>query len=263
MFTDDAALTHFAFEDELPKEVARVEKSMEICQNYQRGRCTLGEECPNRHIFSSLRVVQPKVCKHWLRGACANGDNCVYLHEYENRFVPICAFYESLGECANPECPFQHVRPAEQQPECAAYRRGFCALGPRCHLRHVRREACPHYMAGFCPLGPHCCLAHPIMELHDLAAVQARVLQRLMAEKDVNPLIVCHKCLDPGHITPQCPGKQRSVVRRMLAELREPGDRDLDQAAEERGVRRCYSCGQEGHTYRDCPLNARGRNRPR
>jgi cleavage and polyadenylation specificity factor subunit 4 len=268
MFADDAAGTHFDFEDTLPPELPHAEKKLEICQDFQRGRCRLGDACPQRHIISSYRTVQTKVCKHWLRGACVNGDNCLYLHEYDNRYVPQCAFFERVGECTNPECPFLHSKPNETQPECAAYRRGFCPLGPRCRLRHVKREtACPFYLAGFCPLGPRCPLGHPIQECYDRDAVSKRILAKMIIERaddpTFNPTATCYRagCLDPGHLAPDCPGPQHSVLHKMLGEIQEPGQ---PMSALEDGVRgggggsrrRCYLCNQEGHTVRDCPLNA-------
>ncbi|KAG5510649.1 hypothetical protein JKF63_06947 [Porcisia hertigi] len=270
MFVDDAAGTHFDFEDALPKEQSRTEKKLEICQDFQRGRCRLGDACPQRHIISAYRTVQTKVCKHWLRGACVNGDNCLYLHEYDNRYVPQCAFFERVGECTNPECPFLHTRPNESQPECAAYRRGFCPLGPKCRLRHVKCEsACPYYLAGFCPLGPRCPLGHPIQERHDRDAVSKRILAKMIVERADDPTFnrsaTCYRagCLDPGHLAPDCPGPQHSVLHKALGALQEPGQ--STDAFENGGRggggggggshRRCFLCDQEGHTVKDCPMN--------
>ncbi|CCW65289.1 unnamed protein product [Phytomonas sp. EM1] len=264
MLTDDALDTHFTFEDALPQEPPRKEKRLEICQDYQKGRCRLGDSCPQRHILSDYRTVQTRVCKHWLRGACVNGENCLYLHEYENRFVPLCAFYERLGECTNPECPFVHAQPQEKLPECAAYRRGFCPLGPACKLRHVERRACAFYLAGFCPLGPRCPLGHPIQELHDRVSVFNRILDRMIVQRADDPSFnrtaTCYRpgCFDPGHLAPNCPGPQHSVLHRHLNQLQEPGQRVSAMEGEVRGgPRRCYLCGQEGHQVKDCPMNTR------
>ncbi|KPI88412.1 putative cleavage and polyadenylation specificity factor 30 kDa subunit [Leptomonas seymouri] len=269
MFADDAAGTHFDFEDTLPPELPHTEKKLEICQDFQRGRCRLGDACPQRHIISSYRTVQTKVCKHWLRGACVNGDNCLYLHEYDNRYVPQCAFFDRVGECTNPECPFLHSKPNEAQPECAAYRRGFCPLGPRCRLRHVKREtACPYYLAGFCPLGPRCPLGHPIQERHDRDAVSKRILAKMIVERADDPTFnrtaTCYRvgCFDPGHLAPDCPGPQHSVLHKTLSEIQEPGQliSTLEDGLRGGGSRRrCFLCNQEGHTVRDCPLNTQQR----
>ncbi|KAK7197084.1 cleavage and polyadenylation specificity factor 30 kDa subunit [Novymonas esmeraldas] len=277
MFVDDAAGVHFDFEDTLPKEPPRAEKKLEICQDFQRGRCRLGDACPQRHIISAFRTVQTKVCKHWLRGACVNGDNCLYLHEYDNRYVPQCAFFERVGECTNPECPFLHTRPNESQPECAAYRRGFCPLGPKCRLRHVTRAAaCPYYLAGFCPLGPRCPLGHPIQERHDRDAVSKRILEKMIIERADDPTFnrsaTCYRagCFDPGHLAPDCPGPQHSVLHKALSVIQEPGQPvgGVDDGGRGSGGgggashRRCFLCNEEGHTVKDCPMNAH-RNAPR
>lgn len=264
MFTDDAADVTFAFEDSLPADAHRKEKRLEICQDFQRGRCRLGDACPQRHIISEFRTVQPRVCKHWLRGVCVNGENCLYLHEYEARFVPPCAFYERLGECTNPECPFVHARPSEKQAECAAYRRGFCPQGPICKLRHVVREPCPYYMAGFCPLGPRCPLGHPIQETHDRTTVSKRILAKMLVERADDPTFnrtaTCYRpgCFDPGHLAPNCPGPQHSILHKHLNEIQEPGQPISTLEGETRsGSKRCYLCNQEGHQVKDCPANTR------
>eukprot|EP00796_Vickermania_ingenoplastis_P006377 gene6377-4602_t len=263
-FIDHGEGVKLGFEALLPPEpVARKEKKMDICQDYQKGRCRFTDaECSHRHVISSFRHVQGRVCKHWLRGACINGDNCLYLHEYDDRFVPQCAFFERLGDCANPECPFLHARPEEKIPECGPYRRGFCPLGPQCPLRHVcRPHACPYYLAGFCPLGPQCPLGHPIQERFDWLSVTQRLQKRLRVEREgdpnFNPTAICHRqdCLDPGHTAPNCPGPQHSMVHKQLAHLREPGEKDLTTAGPAGGAKRCFTCHQEGHQARDCPHN--------
>lgn len=268
-FTDDAADTHFDFENTLPPEPKRKEKGLKICRDFQNGKCNLGDACPQRHVITNLISVQTTVCRHWLRGACVNGENCLYLHEYVDRFVPQCAFFERIGECTNPECPFSHERPQDKMPECAAYRRGFCPQGPRCELRHVQREACPFYLAGFCPLGPRCPLGHPVQELYDSASVTKRILAKMLVERADDPTFnrtaVCYRpgCFDPGHLSTNCPGPQHSVLHKHLNEIREPGQpiSTISETDIRGGQKRCFLCHQEGHQVKDCPKNTRAHQR--
>ncbi|CCD18022.1 putative Zinc knuckle [Trypanosoma vivax] len=257
MLTDSAAHVSLAFEDVLPEEPQTVVKRREICQAFQSGKCRNGSACPERHVLSQFKTMRLEVCKHWLRGACVNGENCIYLHEYDDRYVPACAFYQRLGECSNPECPFQHVIQVENQAECAAYRRGFCPQGPRCRLRHVFHEPCVFYLTGFCPLGPKCSKGHPVQQLYSRNAVSQRLRQRMLIERADDPTFnksaTCYRCFDPGHLSPNCPGLRNGVLRRMLMALQEPGE-ELYFQGDGRPTRKCcFFCGEEGHEVRECP----------
>ncbi|KAG5417231.1 UTP21 [Candida metapsilosis] len=129
--------------------------------------CPLGSNCPNKHV--SQMYFNKVVCKHWLRGLCKKGDHCEFLHEYNLRKMPECLFYSKNGFCTQgSECLYQHIDPQSKIPECMNYNAGFCAEGPNCKNRHVRRTICPYYMAGFCPKGPECEHTHPRFDYHNL-----------------------------------------------------------------------------------------------
>lgn len=254
----------FDFEKQLPPPRKRTAKRKEICQAYQQGQCKLGEHCPERHLFTSHRTVQLEVCKHWLRGACVNGDNCAYLHEYDERFVPECAFYQRLGECTNPECPFRHINPAEKTPLCAAYQRGFCPAGPQCRLRHQQVAAasvCAYYLLGFCPLGPKCPKVHVQQLLYHRSAIQERCHKRTFEEKRNDPSFnrnhICHKCGDLGHLPRSCPGVVYGQFFRATMAVQEPGENPTFYPDGRQVARICYGCGREGHESKDCPNRQR------
>ena len=83
--------------------------------------------------------------------------------------MPECLFYSKNGYCTQgSECLYQHIDPQLKIPECMNYNAGFCAEGPNCKSRHVRRTICPYYMAGFCPQGPECEHTHPKFDYHNL-----------------------------------------------------------------------------------------------
>lgn len=265
VLVDNAEGVTFAFEAKLPAPKARAQKRKEVCQAYQQGSCKNGEQCPERHIFTQHRMLQLEVCKHWLRGACVNGHNCAYLHEYEDRFVPECAFYQRLGECTNPECPFKHVNPMEKTPLCAAYLRGFCPKGPECRLRHQQtatEDVCPYYLLGFCPLGPKCRRKHVQMNMHHRQAIRERVHQQMREEKGgdmgFNRNHICHKCGDLGHLPRSCPGVVYGQFFQATMRIQEPGEAPTFHPDGKQVARICYNCGREGHESKDCPNRGGG-----
>lgn len=73
--------------------------------------------------------------------------------------------HDLTGECSNAECMYRHVDPDKKRNECPYYARGFCKHGPKCRLRHVKKEACHDYLAGFCKNGPDCVFGHARFEI--------------------------------------------------------------------------------------------------
>jgi cleavage and polyadenylation specificity factor subunit 4 len=267
----------FSFEAPVNEALTpKVRKSLDICQRFQTGACTNGPNCRDRHLITNQPRVIFEVCKFWLRGACLNGADCGYLHSFDERLIPECAFFAKLGECTNPECNFRHVHPEEKIPICGAYERGFCPYGPECHLRHVKRLArpCPFYMAGFCPLGANCTVGpHPIQQRYDRLSVYGRVRRKLAAEaaennrnflhsqqnanvqqqnqNSFNPSVTCFKCFDPGHTARNCKGGYKSLVFNELKKIQEPGE--IQIYSEDGKAVGCFLCGEEGHTLKECP----------
>eukprot|EP00760_Papus_ankaliazontas_P032190 PhM_4_TR5679/c0_g1_i1/m.98958/K14404/CPSF4, YTH1; cleavage and polyadenylation specificity factor subunit 4 len=238
------------FEHYMPKDAETVRKSREICFDFQNGSCTKSN-CTFRHALvaddpAMLRSARTEVCKYWLRGLCTAGDDCPWLHEFDMKKIPECIYHQKLGECSNPECIFQHKTNEERVPRCAAYDRGFCGLGPKCTLRHVKQQPCPKYLAGFCPQGTKCNLGHPAMLFFDEESIRSRIKARMIEERrEGNLNVVCDRCRDPGHIAPRCPGREKGLVLNILNETREPGKQPSRDG--------CYVCGERDHTARVCP----------
>lgn len=259
---DDCSGMTFAFEAALPAEkdhatVMSEKKKREVCQNFQTGSCTLGDACPLRHIQTASKTMHLEVCRHWLRGACVNGENCLYLHEFVDRLVPECGFYQRFGECTNPECFYRHVHPDEKNPKCAAYERGFCPLGPDCEFRHVKKELCPHYMAGFCPLGEACKKGHPKDKLHDRHTVLQRLRERLTIERagdsNFSARNTCYNCFDPGHLPKDCPGVPNGYMFRALSAVHEPKEKRTFKSSGRLTCQHCFFCAEEDHQIKNCP----------
>ncbi|CAH0014365.1 hypothetical protein V2G26_011816 [Clonostachys chloroleuca] len=154
-----------------------------VCRAFQTGNCPNGTRCPERHITADSQApsggLNSLVCKHWLRGLCKKGEHCEFLHEYNLRKMPECNFFMRNGYCSNgDECLYLHIDPLSRLPPCPHYDMGFCALGPRCAKKHVRRKLCTFYLAGFCPDGPECKVgAHPKWT-RDLEKPRARSEER-------------------------------------------------------------------------------------
>lgn len=99
-------------------------------------------------------------------------------------------------------------------------------------------------------------------------SVSHRILSEMLITRAHDPTFnrraTCFRpsCLDPGHLASHCPGPQFSRVRKALSEVQEPSElantMTMNQD-EMHGTRRCYLCGEEGHTMRNCPRNNRSR----
>ncbi|KAI1001353.1 hypothetical protein K3495_g6848 [Podosphaera aphanis] len=132
-----------------------------VCKAYLQGHCPSGLACLEKHNNNSSNFNN-LVCKHWLRGLCKKGDGCEFLHEYNLRKMPECNFFTRHGYCSNgEECLYLHLDPSSKLPPCPHYDKGFCALGPNCSQRHLRKVLCELYLAGFCPDGKACKNSHP------------------------------------------------------------------------------------------------------
>ncbi|KAJ8906637.1 hypothetical protein NDN08_003130 [Rhodosorus marinus] len=158
----------FKFERENELDIQFVEdesaegQSTDLCKNFfSTAGCLKGARCQYRHARNDRLIV----CKHWLRGLCKKGEYCEYLHEFDKSKMPECYFFSKFGECNNPECAYRHVDPDKKRNECPYYARGFCKHGPKCRLRHVKREACNDYLLGFCKNGPDCVFGHARFEI--------------------------------------------------------------------------------------------------
>lgn len=153
----------FHFDDFLRSEYRfGLDPSRPICRFYVQGHCPLGKACPDKHSVNSTSRI---VCKHWLRGLCKKGEACEFLHEYNLRKMPECYFYSKHGYCSNgDECLYLHIDPESRIPPCPWFERGFCALGPDCSKKHIRRTPCKLFITGFCPKGPECPDGHPKFE---------------------------------------------------------------------------------------------------
>ncbi|ETO27410.1 CCCH-type zinc finger-containing protein [Reticulomyxa filosa] len=164
---DEFENLHLLFDVSIDRDAERRKKrvfeSFVYCPTQlKEGKCTRGKECPHRHSRGEKSIV----CKHWLRGLCKKDDNCEFLHMYDMSKLPPCHFFNTFGQCKNPECLFLHLREDEMIKECPWYARGFCKHGPNCRNKHVRRIVCDNYYEkGFCRDGPNCPFGHPKYEL--------------------------------------------------------------------------------------------------
>ena len=88
-----------------------------------------------------LRTKFKSMCTHWLRGLCTKGELwCEFMHVYDESLWPICSFYVK-GECLNADCVYRHeLPPSLKKPACVDYAKGFCAKGPTCYYRHIKRD---------------------------------------------------------------------------------------------------------------------------
>ena len=61
------------------------EKSKEVCQNFLRGRCKLGDRCNRLHQKQPKPKTTAKTgkaaCHDFMKGKCSHGDKCRYSHD--------------------------------------------------------------------------------------------------------------------------------------------------------------------------------------
>jgi len=231
----------------------RLDKDDQICRlSLTPSGCPLGPlHCPLRHtipsplnfqstksnpIYSANRL--PTVCKHWLRGLCKKGDSCEFLHEYNLRRMPECWWFAKYGFCsAGDECLYAH--PKERRVECPDYKRGFCALGPQCPRKHVKRVACQLYLTGFCPNGPDCTRGHPKPEV---PAPEDYAPPPPPQSRELGPP-------PPGfarYAELERPGAALAVGQGTNTAANAMQRRNLDEVT-------CFKCGEQGHYANHCP----------
>lgn len=102
------------------------------------GTCYKGPSCLYVHDPNKVAI-----CKEFLHGKCSAGIGCDLSHEPSPHRSPTCMHF-LRGRCANPECPYAHVRVTPGAPVCRDFATlGYCGKGADCEERHVHE--CPDY----------------------------------------------------------------------------------------------------------------------
>lgn len=174
--------------------------SNEVCNNYSRGRCTLGDKCLRRHVDPEekheteadkggrRRERKPRPrrsgeCFNFKQsGNCEHGDQCRFTHgDNDKRFI---------GESKNnrddeSRNSRRRRRPVEgggrgrkedslkenlDDQECNNYKAGRCRFGETCRRKHVGDiapvpvekidELCNNFQNGRCRFGDFCRRQH-------------------------------------------------------------------------------------------------------
>ncbi|ODM21493.1 hypothetical protein SI65_02337 [Aspergillus cristatus] len=131
-----------------------VKKKNELCKRFTTtGTCYKGPSC--FYIHDPNKVA---ICKEFLHGKCSAGIDCDLSHQPSPHRSPTCLHF-LRGRCANPECPYAHVRVTPGAPVCRNFATlGYCEKGADCEERHVNE--CPDYAnTGVCNR-KHCRLPH-------------------------------------------------------------------------------------------------------
>lgn len=216
-----------------------------ICENFRKGACPLGRECPDRHFTptNERSGVGHLICKHYQRGLCKKGDACEFSHVYDLRGERECKEFSRFGICPQgDECTFRHTMSISAQiltdqgtylhlpptsplrlPACPNYARGFCPLGPYCSQRHVKHtKLCPFYLAGFCPYGR-------------------------AAPPDKDGVLRCQHGAHPKYVEDSAMPKPQVMVIKSAEELQqEQEEREEEFYAEEERRRERYERGEGG-----------------
>jgi len=157
--------------------------------------------------------------------------------------MPPCHFYNTFGQCSNPDCLFLHLNLTDQVKECPWYARGFCKHGNKCRSKHKRRKGCRNYILGFCIDGTKCPLGHPKYELPTTSATNL-----FRSRRPLRPLsqVTCFKCGNKGHYANACNNQQLNS--------QPTNEGGLDYETRSANVT-CFKCGQLGHYANKCPTS--------
>jgi hypothetical protein len=134
-----------------------------VCTHYLEGMCALGDACEYLHQFDVDKMPPCPYGSKCNRGpvgavpcpprarSCGtggvsssgirNGLPLLFLLLEASLWEGILASGSSLPCAARipgQDCPFKHTA-EEEKIECVFYRQGFCAYGPFCRFRHIRR----------------------------------------------------------------------------------------------------------------------------
>jgi len=226
---------------ETAKRKQRMQDSFAICKFWLAGKPCKDKE-QDKCAFRHARGEKTVVCKHWLRGLCKKSEDCEFLHVYDMAKMPPCHFYNTFGQCSNPDCLFLHLNLIDQVKECPWYARGFCKHGTKCRSKHVRKKGCLSYILGFCIDGPKCPLGHPKYELPTTSATNL-----FRSRRPLRPIsqVTCFKCGNKGHYANTC-NQQKVAGKDNVG--------GAEYAARSANVT-CFKCGQVGHYANKCPTS--------
>lgn len=135
------------------RDFGRRRGRIEVCNDFQRGKCDRGRTCKFSH--------EVEVCRQFQRGQCSRGSSCKYHHPPKET----CYDY-TQGRCTRGEdCRYSHD--LEGRELCNDFTRGKCKRGDTCKFLHQVdevKETCIDFTKGKCLRRDTCKYSHNVEE---------------------------------------------------------------------------------------------------
>ena len=196
------------------------------------------EDAPSTDVgtesLSQIDSAQDRICKRFLQGSCVFGKSCFFKHNLYLIDEP-CKFYFTSDSCFfGSQCAYSHcgqnyeldsgfaIRKKRiiNKEECLFFNQGFCASGPNCKFKHVKRTLCKGINKFGACSKPNCTFYH--ISSFDDKGISTKIFKQYtkLAYESLNPetdstpykkiFDLCSDCLTLGHFFHECPKKSQT-----------------------------------------------------
>lgn len=107
------------------------QRKNQYCLFYNlKGECGKGSNCAFIHDSRKLSI-----CRAFLKDKCEKADECLLSHQLSTDKMPDCVHFQT-DTCLRENCPYRHVKVAQDSIVCKYFSKGYCPEGQKCSYRH-------------------------------------------------------------------------------------------------------------------------------